>query len=358
MKAAGLLFLTIVCAVFAHAEMPLPALPKADAEVMLPAQEWPRLPGPRTINIYIRYPGGKLKNVKRTTGLMLTLHNWGGTRWDGTADPVVLANKFDVVAIAVDYLQSGKWDPAVGLPYDCGPYQAIDALTALSFVSQKLSHAEVKFDRHRIFAVGGSGGGTVALMCNKLAPRTFTCIVDVSGLAKLTDDIAFNLEGGSTLNAGYSRDSASPNYLSPAQQRFRWFGDPAQLAQLKSLGNRSKIVVVHGVDDTVCPVTDAQQMTRNMLAAGLDVEAHFISEKEVDGDIIRKTGHSDLGDRTRVICHFGAPYFDPARPVKLDDVPVTGLEKASETIAYICDQTEFTVSNTRGLPRITVTVRR
>jgi len=53
--------------------------------------------------------GGALAGVNENTGLMLSLHNWGGTHARGTADPDLLADKYNVVAICVDYIQSGDW---------------------------------------------------------------------------------------------------------------------------------------------------------------------------------------------------------------------------------------------------------
>ena len=87
-----------------------PALPETMGTVSIPAQEWPVKPGPREIAVTIRYPraGSKIQGVLPTTGLMLSLHNWGGTGSGGSADPGVLAEKYNVVAISVDYLQSGK----------------------------------------------------------------------------------------------------------------------------------------------------------------------------------------------------------------------------------------------------------
>ena len=71
------------------------------------------------------------------------------------------------------------------------------------------------FASGRIYATGGSGGGNVSLMANKLAPRTFACTIDLCGMKKLSDDIAYNLPGGSGLDARWSRDPKSSNYLSP-----------------------------------------------------------------------------------------------------------------------------------------------
>ena len=70
-----------------------PNLPRSNAAVLIPAQEWPAKPGPRTIRVLVHYPGGKLDNVTADTGLMLTLHNWGGTDCAGTANPSTLTNR-------------------------------------------------------------------------------------------------------------------------------------------------------------------------------------------------------------------------------------------------------------------------
>ncbi len=192
-----------------------PQLPEKNATVTLPAQEWPHKPGPRTITASVHYPDGTLASVDRATGLMLTLHNWGGTNCAGTANPDALAKRLNVVAICVNYLQSGRQasidDPE---PYDFGYLQGLDALRALWFVFDGLQQRELRFDSRRIFATGGSGGGNVTQMVNKLAPRTFTCIVDMCGMAKLSDDIAFNLPAGSGLNARWRRDPDSLNWLS------------------------------------------------------------------------------------------------------------------------------------------------
>src|SRR5262245_32829449 len=64
-----------------------PPLPTKNADVEIPAQEWPLRPGPRSIKFSIFYPGGSLEGVTSETGIFLTLHNWGGTKSTGTADP-------------------------------------------------------------------------------------------------------------------------------------------------------------------------------------------------------------------------------------------------------------------------------
>src|SRR5690349_9648522 len=111
-----------------------PTLPEKDGTIEIPAQEWPLRPGPRTIKVYLHYPKGTLKGVNAQTGIFLSLHNWGGSGFIGTASPTVLVSRYNVVAVGVDYVQSGPKDSIHGPePYDYGYLQALDALRALHF---------------------------------------------------------------------------------------------------------------------------------------------------------------------------------------------------------------------------------
>jgi hypothetical protein len=205
-----------------------PRLPETNGTVELPAQSWDAQPGPRTIRVLIHYPGGTLKRVTDRTGIMLSLHNWGGVDCVGTADPQALAERLNVVAVCVNYLQSGPDSVSPGgAPYDFGYLQALDALRALWFVYSSLQEQERPFDQSRIFATGGSGGGNVTLMANKLAPRTFSCIVDMCGMPRLTDDPAHGArEAAEKVNAPGARPpwlndlsaTARPRASIPAQR--------------------------------------------------------------------------------------------------------------------------------------------
>lgn len=291
----------------------LAALPAENANFTIPAQEWPYQPGTREITVYLRYPGAQRAQVNEHTGLFLVLHNWNGTDASGAADPQQVADRYNVISISVDYLQSGKQEPGVDPPYDFGYLQAIDALRALAHVYRELDEAQIPFARDRIYATGSSGGGNVTLQVNKLAPHTFACIVDLCGMARLSDDIAFNLEGGSNLNAGYSQDPESPRHLTPDEQQIRTPADPAHLARLHELGNSAKIIVVHGAEDHVCPIEDAREMVDTMKRVGLDVDAYFVDQAMLDGEVFTSTGHP-LGDRTRIVFQVADPYLLPDSP--------------------------------------------
>ncbi|MDZ4859177.1 MAG: DUF2920 family protein [Candidatus Hydrogenedentes bacterium] len=336
----------LLCSIAAALYPPLPA---QDGRVTLPAQEWPHAPGPRAITAYVFYPGGDLKNVHESTGLMLCLHNWGGTGAIGAPDPVQVANRYDVVAISVDYLQSGRWDAADGIPYDYGYLQALDALRALHYVFYSLDEAHRPFARGRIYAAGGSGGGNVALMSNKLAPRTFACIVDISGMAELSDDIAFGVPGGSELNAGYSRDAVSPTYLSCAAQELRFIGRPEHLRTMKHLGNRATVVVVHGATDSVCPTADVRKMVANMKRARIDAVPHFIFKRDIDGTAIKDTGHS-IGDRTALLFRFADEYLSPDSASHRVRAGKTDFELRDEMVRYKTGTGAHVISYADGYP--------
>ncbi|MGI8978067.1 MAG: DUF2920 family protein [Pirellulaceae bacterium] len=327
-----------------------PELPPANGAALIPAREWPQRPGPRHVKVLVHYPGGKLDNVKPETGIMLSLHNWSGADCVGTADPQTLADKFNVVALCVNYLQSGKQDSIDGPePYDCGYLQALDALRAVWFVRNGLTTKKMPFASGRIYATGGSGGGNVSLMANKLAPRTFACIVDLCGMKKLSADIAFHLPGSSDLDARWSRDPKSANYLSPDAQDIRFAAHPQHLALMKQLGNSCRTIVVHGMDDTTCPFADAEELVANFQAASLAVEPHFIDKKDLDGEVFTSSGHA-LGNRTKIVLQVAGKYLSPGGPELLVRPGNSDFDLRDELVRFKTPGGEFVISYAAGFP--------
>lgn len=272
-------------------------LPSASSDFDLPVQAPASTECSRLARVYLRYPGeGGLQDVGPGTGLMLSLHNWGGRAFGGTASPEEMASRFDVVVIGVDYFQSGPWQPG-DAPYDFGWLQALDVLRALGWIYLGLKELGKSFASERLFAVGGSGGGYVSLMANKLAPRTFAVIVELSGMKKF-DPLAYGPGGG--INAGYSTCPDGPCSLTPDGRDLRDAGWPAHLAVMKNLGNRARIVSVHGEDDAICPFSHAEIFAQEVARAGLPIDFHRIGAGEVDGGLFADSGHT-LGDRSRIV---------------------------------------------------------
>ena len=324
-------------------------LPDRDGAVEIPAQEWPHRPGPRMVRVLIHYPAGTLASVTPQTGVMLTLHNWGGTDCVGTASPTELAKRLNVVALCVNYLQSGQKDSIEGPePYDFGYLQALDALRALYWITSQLKDSQRPFAAGRCYCTGGSGGGNVTLMANKLAPRTFACVIDMCGMKKLSDEIAFNLPGNCGLNARWSRDPASPNSLSTDAQEVRFVGHPQHLAEMKRLGSACRVLVVHGVDDAVTSYPHAIELVENLKQARLDVEPHYISRDRVDGTTFTSTGHS-LGNRTRIVFEVAGKYLEPGSAMALTRTGLSDFERREE-IRYRTTNGEFVISYKDGYP--------
>lgn len=336
-------------AVVAQDTRPLPDLPSSMGTVNIPAQEWPLRPGPREIAVHIRYPGAgaKIEGVRPGTGLMLSLHNWGGTGFAGTADPGVLSNEYNVVAIGVDYLQSGPEMSIKGPePYDHGWLQALDALRALHFVFDGLKRRGIEFDGTRIFTTGGSGGGNVSLMANKLAPRTFAAVIDLCGMKKLDDDVAFNLPGGSSLDARYVQDPKHPWFLSKDAQELRFLGNPDHLAAMKQYGCDAKIFTVHGEEDTTC--RDADEFAANMKTSGLDFTYVRVTKEMLNGKVFTSAGHA-LGNRTLIVGRVAGKYLDPRSPEAIRRRGATDFER-KKVIRYATTNGAWTIDYAKGYP--------
>ena len=274
------------------------------------AQEWPFEPGERRVRMHVEEPKA---GINANTGMMLCLHNWGG-KYD---QPTYIqwckafADRYNVVTASVNYLQSGGREPKVigEKPYDHGYLQAMDCIRALWHIRRQLGEAAVTYNPRRCYAMGGSGGGNVSLMVNKLAPHTFACVVDICGMPGLTDGIAYGTgEYGSGLNAGYSRDPASPARLTKDMQEIRDPGHPEHLKMQFRANPTNKVVIVHGLDDRSCPAVHKIAIFRNMVAAGFHPDGRFLTPKDVDGQVITTTGHS-VGNRQRVVETFADVYL-------------------------------------------------
>jgi poly(3-hydroxybutyrate) depolymerase len=276
------------------------------------AQEWPFEPGKRMVKMWVDEP---VAGIGEGTGLMLCLHNWGGIydearyrSWCRT-----FSERYDVVTISVNYLQSGAEahkDKGRVHPYDFGYLQAMDCLGALYHVRSQLIDQGLAFDEHRIYSMGGSGGGNVTQMVCKLAPHTFACGVDICGMPGLIDAFAFGTGEGTHIDAGYSRDPEDPRYLSSNMRRIRDFGDPEHCRLLAEANPALQMVIVHGTEDATCPVVPKIEQFARMTAAGMHVDGRFITTVDVDGYAVTTTGHA-VGRRELVVMKYADDYMLP-----------------------------------------------
>ena len=322
---------------------PLPA----DQE--FPTQEWPFEPGPRSVKVHVRAPSA---GFTPNTGLMLVLHNWGGRydephylRWCG-----LFADRFNVVALSINYLQSGESEVTPGKPYDHGFLQAIDALGAIAHVTRQLDAAKVAFNRRRCYAMGVSGGGNVTLMANKLAPHTFACAVDICGMPGLVDGVAYGEAQPSGLDAGYARDAKDPCYLSTDMQEIRDPGNRIHLEQQFAANPRNKVVIVHGLDDDVCLTPVKINVFRKMVVAGFRPDGHFLTQWHIDGEAVLNTGHSN-GNRDQILCRFADGYLLEESPLALQVTGPNDFERRS-VVQYETTNGRYSIDFRTGAPVI------
>lgn len=269
--------------------------------VLIEAQKLPGSDEMREVEVHICTPDA---GINENTGLMLVSHNWGGTWEMCWSWCPILANKFNLVCIDTNYYQSG-WKQGDGT-YDHSVIQAIDCLRALYEVRKYLDDNKIKFNRRRTYASGASGGGSMSQMVNKFAPHTFGCIIDLCGMAYLSDDVAFGISG--RLDAGYSRNPEDVNYLSDAKREIRDLRNAEHLAIQYKCNPENQVVIVHGVNDASCYCYEKAEVVAAMLRAGFNVEPHFITKAMVDGIIVTGSGHQ-LGDRPYIIAKYGQKYI-------------------------------------------------
>lgn len=273
-------------------------LPPEDGEIMVEAQAHPFHKGVRTVVGKVHYAAGVLKSAKKSTGMIVTLHNWGGVGAEGTADPVALANEYDAIAVTVNYWQSGA--EAFGpFPYDHGLYQANDVLRVMHAVSSDLKRRRIKWNPKRIHCVGGSGGGNVCLNVAKFAPNTIRSTLALSA-------------------------PMVPKFSPPLDSR--WGSLPAHEMEIRDLRRAPYVpgvTIVHGSADEIAPYSDAVDAARSMGARFIGVFPHLLWGPFTDA------GHS-LGDRTAIARLYGEFWAQRASE-KTDfdlksqvSIPVTG----------------------------------
>lgn len=309
--------------------------------------------GERTIKLYIFYPNKELKNVNENTGVFLSLHNWGGKKATGAPKPNVLSERYNTIAICVDYLQSGIGSPPDDEhPYDLGYLQTIDVLRALYHVISELEKQKININKKRIYATGGSGGGGLSLMANKFAPRTFALIFDIVGVSGLTDDVAYGMDERCRLNAGYSRDKNHPNYLTVDQRDIRDIGFLEHLKVMKSFNQEAKIISCHGVNDSSCLVEHKKRIVENMQQVGLDIEAHFFTDEDIDGEVITNSEHG-LGDRTKILMRYADSYLLEESPQLKLNQQMNDFDRADQ-VNYKTQNGNFVIDYSKGYPSISM----
>jgi len=165
---------------------------------------------------------------------------------------------------------------------DMGFMQALDLLTALYAVKIILKDNKLSFNQNKIIAYGHSHGAYLAYLCNRLAPRDFTLIIDNSAWVKpaylYVNRYVFNSIGKMTLHTEFS-------YLA---KKLNYDKDILYLPYLyKGFQNSAQIWCFQGKDDNLVSSQEKEQFCREIGVTNFWV----IGESEVDHKRFYSTGH-------------------------------------------------------------------
>jgi dipeptidyl aminopeptidase/acylaminoacyl peptidase len=133
----------------------------------------------------------------------------------------------------------------------------------------------------RVCIVGASYGGYAALAGAVFTPELYRCAAAIAGVADLRDMLGFERDRAGALSAtvSYWREAMGvENAESPTEHLNA--ASPAQHAERV----RAPVLLIHGRDDTVVPITQSRTMERALTSAGksvqlveLDGEDHWLS---------------------------------------------------------------------------------
>jgi hypothetical protein len=125
-------------------------------------------------------------------------------------------------------------------------------------------------------------------------------------------------------------------------REIRDFGHPLHCRLLHEANPALKIVIVHGVEDASCPVLPKILQYHNMLAVGLDVDAHFLTQFDVDGVAVTTTGHP-VGDREQVVIKYADVYMREDAPLAKSTAAPSDFTRRG-TFDYPTGKGKFTIT--------------
>lgn len=287
------------------------------------------------------------EGVGADTGLILFIHGFGSDYNDSYGNNLgpFLAKTYNCLVARVDYFGScchcgGRWVPTAdffvklhqrfGLPASVLTAGSIDnmVVAALESLHQRgirevpedalflqtmeynsfgilpaLDHLQVlhdllrsfPIDRRRLFVLGTSYGGYIALLLNKLAPRTFRLIVDNSGFSSSEDSPASVYGFGSTQFHGVRIITKNVHGFSPSRDNAHFFAPAfAQIRELRDASHyfpsSTAIHCFHSRKDTVALAERKRQLVETLQPVR-HCRLTLVDEPDLDGRTFKTLDH-------------------------------------------------------------------
>lgn len=203
-----------------------------------------------------------------------------------------------------------------------GMLQALDIINA---VEHAIQHEAIPSDN--IILVGSSFGGYIANLAAKLAPNTFSAVMDNSSWAypnyayvvgrecnqhEFSQRWQSNVLTRLFVKTPWTLKKGFPFTFDENRTNIRSFS-PEQVAQQGQYSSPTQYIFVHSETDQVAQTGQKIQMAESMIQVGMNVHMEVYGQKDVDGNYVKNLNHGmDLSMLT---------FFEKALPaITLNDV--------------------------------------
>lgn len=209
-----------------------------------------------------------------------------------------------------------------------GVMQAIDHLLVLGEILDFIADPELP-----VVAFGSSHGGYLANLMAKFAPNTFAAVLDNSSYVTPPLNYIIGRQVGmpeythqlpqypGILFRCFSRNRWAlqrnlPNFFSRDRMGIRSFSETLQLDAMAKYGNcKAQYRFIHSSrDGNIAPFEEKKRYSDLLRKMGFDVVLKVVSEKDVDGTLVKNLDHG-MGLSLKKMFEYFFPTITPTRSV-------------------------------------------
>lgn len=216
---------------------------------------------------------------------------------------VTISKNIDAMQIIEAVFQNLKTLGVVSLPVEmhlsrkCSQYQSFSVLPALDHIQVLYALLEkYPIDKKRIFVIGTSYGGNIALFMNKIAPNTIRLLIDNSGFSSSEESLSTIYGFAQADVAGIEcpirnvpHFSSNPDHLaffSPHHAALRFLADPFHYSPSETV-----VHTYHSSYDVVAPIREKRRL-HEVLGNFRTCMLHVVErEDQLDGSAFKNLEH-------------------------------------------------------------------
>lgn len=245
---------------------------------------------------------------------------------------------------------------------DFGLIQAVDILTAIAYLNQQPEYQSINW--HKLSIAGSSHGGYIASMCRKIAPNTFSKVVDnagwteaqqtqmlsqypTTGLHGFEDDRMFYSVYENNI---WSTESDSVNYFMKRHEEIRNLNNTLHLnEEIAQLNENNKhltqIYYTHTVYDQLVPIAKKDDLIDAMNEIGFKCHYNRLTnETDLDGKTFKHLDHGAGASLKGLVIDY--IYNSPVNEMTINDFDL------KSKIRYTCDSGYYLIDYSNVYPVI------